>query len=122
MRLIYIKYFHYYLTVPRYRKFGNDIITCLYNLGHKNRIVDSQSCFRACTRELLDKIGIEERGFGFSTEVLVKARARGFKIVEVPITCVYHKEFSWNSHMNPLKHGLGVAWATVKWRIREELL
>ena len=107
---------------PRYRKFGNDVIAWVYNLGHKSRVVDSQSCFRACTRRLLSRISIEERGFGFSTEVLIKARAQGFRIVEVPITCVYHKEFSWNSHMNPLKHGLSVVWSTIKWRLKEELL
>ena len=106
-------------TIARYRKFGNDVITWLYNFGRRQKVSDSQSCFRAFTRELLDSVDIEERGFGFSTEVLVKARARGFRIVEVPITCVYSRR---SSSSNSVIHGLSVAWATIKWRIREELL
>ena len=108
--------------IARYRKFGIDVITWLYNVGRKTKISDSQSCFRAYTRELLESINIEERGFGFSTEVLIKARAKSFRIVEVPITCVYHEEFAQNSSLNPVVHGLGVAWVTIKWRIKEELL
>ena len=108
--------------IARYRKFGIDVITFLYNFGRRQKVVDSQSCFRAFTRGLLDSVNIEERGFGFSTEVLIKARARGYKIVEVPITCVYHKEYAQNSSSNPVIHGLSVAWATIKWRIKEELL
>jgi len=108
--------------IARYRKFGIDVITFLYNFGRRQKVVDSQSCFRAFTRGLLDSVNIEERGFGFSTEFLIKARARGYKIVEVPITCVYHKEYAQNSSSNPVIHGLSVAWATIKWRIKEELL
>jgi len=104
-------------SLPKYRKFGNDVITFLYNFGHAQKVLDSQSCFRAFTHKLLSEIDIEEKGFGFSTEVLIKARDRGFRIIEVPITCIEN-----NRHSNPLRQGLSVVWATIKWRIREELL
>lgn len=104
--------------ITGYRKFGIDVITWLYNFGHKTKVVDTQSGFRAYTRRLLDILTIEERGFGFSTEVLIKARTRGFKILEVPITCVYHVR---GSNMNSIQHGLGVALVTIRWRLREEL-
>lgn len=105
-------------NAPRYRKFGIDVITWLYNVGDKQKITDSQSCLRAYKREVLEVINLEECGFGLSTEVLIKARAYGFRIKEVPISCIYHKEFSMNSSMNPIKHGLGVALCTIKWRLR----
>ena len=34
-------------NIPRYRKFGIDVITWLYNFGSKMKVSDSQSCFRA---------------------------------------------------------------------------
>jgi len=107
--------------MPRYRKFDIDALTWLYNVGSERKIVDGQCCFRAYSRQLLETIVIEEDGFGFSTEVLVKARASGFRIKEVPVDCIYHKEFRLNSTMNPILQGLKVAWATVKWRVKVEL-
>ncbi len=108
--------------MPRYRRFGNDIITWLYNFGRKTKVMDTQSCFRAYSRKLLESIDIEERGFGFSTEVLIKTRAKGFKIFETPISCVYHDNYARNSSMNPIMHGLRVALVTIKWRLKIELL
>jgi len=104
--------------VPRYRKVGIDIITWLYNTGHKKKITDGQCCFRAYRSSLLQAIDIEEKGFNFSVEVLVKARKLGLRIVEVPVSCIYHKEFKVNSSMNPIQQGLSVSMAVIKWRLR----
>jgi len=104
-------------SCPTYRKFGIDVITWLYNTGHK-KITDAQSCFRAYNRKSLDLLEIEEDGFSYSTEILIKARKLGLRIMEVAVSRVYHKEYSRNSTLNPLRHGLGVALDTVKWRYR----
>ena len=108
--------------IPKYRKFGIDVITALYNIGKKQQITDGQSCLRAFTRDVAKNIKITENGFGFSTEFIIKARAHGYRIMEVPITCIYHKTHAENSTLNPVRHGLGVAFKTLKWRIKEELL
>jgi len=102
-------------NVPRYRKFGIDVITFLYNLGSKVKVSDSQSGFRAHSRRLLEAVNITEKGFGFSVEVLIQARKKGFTIREVPISCIYHSQ---GSSLNPLSHGLGVACNVVKLRVR----
>jgi len=99
----------------RYRKFGIDVITWLFNVGSKVKISDSQCCFRAHSRRLLDNIDITENGFGFSVEVLIKARKMGLTITEIPISCVYHSQ---GSSMNPITHGLGVALNVIKHRIK----
>jgi glycosyltransferase involved in cell wall biosynthesis len=102
-------------NMQRYRKFGIDVITWLYNFGSKAKISDSQCCFRAHSRKLLDIMDITENGFGFSVEVLVKARKKGLTITEVPISCVYHSQ---GSSLNPIAHGLGVACDVVKHRLK----
>ena len=105
-------------AVPRYRKFGIDIITSLYNMGHKVKIADAQSGFRAYSRKALDVINISYPGFEFSVQSLVQVRKHGLRILEVPISCIYH---DYGSSQNPLTHGLSVAWAVVKIRITEDL-
>jgi glycosyltransferase involved in cell wall biosynthesis len=101
--------------IPRYRKFGIDVITWLYNLGSNVKVVDAQSCYRGYNRKALDSLRITERGFGFSVELLVQAREKGLVIKEVPITCIYHPA----SHsMNPVAHGVGVALMVVKHRLK----
>ncbi len=105
--------------VPRFRKLGIDIITWLYNYGVRSKIVDGQSCFRAYSRDALRSIlPVEESGFAFSVEMLVKARKKGLRIKEVPIQCIYHRDRSMNSSLNPVLHGVGVALGVVKWRLR----
>ena len=104
--------------IPAYRRLGIWVITELYNLGSKHRIRDAQSCFRAYSQKVLESIEITEDGFAFSVEVLIKARKRGFRITEVPITCFYHENYSDNSTLNPIRHGLSVALATIKWRLK----
>ncbi len=101
--------------VPRYRKFGIDIITWLYNFAAKVKVSDAQSCYRAYSKKALSTLNITENGFGFSVQVLIQARKKGLVITEVPIYCVYHA----GSHsLNPVVHGLGVAFCVIKLRLK----
>ncbi len=101
-------------NVARYRKFGIDVITFLYNFGGRERITDAQSCFRAYGEKSLEELQIREAGFGFSVETLVQARRAGLRIREASISCLYHEQ----SHSaNPVLHGLGVALMVLKHRM-----
>ncbi len=105
--------------IARYRKFGIDVITFLYNVGAKEKVVDAQSCYRGYTRKALDCLRVTEDGFGFSVELLVQGRKAGLRTVEVPISCIYHDA----SHsLNPVIHGVGVALMVVKHRVKIGLL
>jgi len=106
--------------MPKYRKFGIDVITFLCNFGSKVTVSDSQCCFRVQNRRLIETVNITEAGFGFSVQVLIQTRRMGFTIKEVPISCIYH---SHGSSLNPVTHGLGVAFDVIKHRLlgREHL-
>jgi glycosyltransferase involved in cell wall biosynthesis len=97
-----------------YRKFGIDVINWLYNVGAKVKVSDSQSGFRAHSRKLFDTVAITENGFGFSVQVLIQARNKGLRVKEVPISCIYHPN---GSTLNPIIHGLSVAWSVIKLRL-----
>ena len=105
------------IIAPRYRTVGIKVINLAYNVGH-TPISDSQSGFRAFTKRVADACVMVERGFAFSTEFLIKARKSGFRIMEVPVRCIYHKNGRDHS-LNPIVHGLSVVVKTIVWRIRE---
>jgi len=104
-------------NVPAYRKFGIWMITFAYNFGAKFKVRDSQCGLRAFRANVLKDMNLQENGFGYSTEMLVKARATGFKIIEIPTVVHYHQDFKMNSSLNPVIHGLDVLFMTLKWRI-----
>jgi glycosyltransferase involved in cell wall biosynthesis len=108
-------------NVPAYRKFGIWCITFAYNFLGKFKVKDSQCGLRAFKAEVLKAMDLQENGFGYSTEMLVKARARGYKIIEIPTIVHYHEDFKENSSMNPVIHGFKVLMCTVAWRIKCEV-
>lgn len=110
--------YQYNVPVPVYRKLGISIITWLYNVLHKAKLEDSQCCFRAYNYKALNSLMIEEDGFGFSTELLIKARKLKLRVIEVPVSCIYHRDRKNNSTLNPIKHGIIVAWKTLYWRLK----
>ncbi len=98
-------------NLPKYRKFGIKTITSLTNTVTGSNISDAQSGFRAYSKKVLNEISPTESGMGISTEILIKASKKQFKISEVPITISYEN----NSHsQEPISHGASVILSTVK--------
>ena len=103
------------LKIPRYRRFGIKVITFLFNFGAKVKIHDTQSGFRAYSKQALNVISVTETGMSISVETLIKARAAGLEIREVAISCLYHPD---GSTKNPVIHGLGVALSVIRLRLK----
>jgi len=75
-------------NMPKYRKVGIKAITKLTNTSLKKKVTDSQSGFRAYNKRVLSEISPSEYGMGVSSEILIKASKKGFKIAEVPIKLI----------------------------------
>jgi glycosyltransferase involved in cell wall biosynthesis len=97
--------------IPNYRKLGIKIITQVTNSSIKTKLTDSQSGFRAYSRQVLSEISLSEIGMGISTEILIKASSKGLRITEVPITILYSGNTSTH---NPVSHGASVLFSTIK--------
>ena len=97
--------------VPSYRKLGIKVITKVTNSSIKENITDSQSGFRAYNKKILEELTPSEHGMGISTEILIKANSKGFKIGEVPIKILYTENSSTH---NPVSHGASVLISTIK--------
>jgi len=101
--------------VPRYRKFGIDVITWLYNAGSPVKVTDAQSGFRAYSKKSLELLlPLQREGMSISMEIIIKARKLGLRIGEAPITCLY---IDGSSTLNPVVHGVSVAMSTVVQRM-----
>ena len=98
--------------VPQYRKVGIKVITKITNASIKEQITDSQSGFRAYSKKVVDELNPSELGMGISTEILIKASAKNFKITEVPIKILYSGDTSTH---NPISHGSSVILSTIKY-------
>ena len=97
--------------VPRYRKAGIKLITKITNATIKKQLTDSQSGFRAYSKKVLNELNPSELGMGISTEILIKASAKNFRISEVPIKIIYNGDTSTH---NPISHGSSVLFSTIK--------
>ena len=97
--------------VPRYRKVGIEVITKITNATMKKQLTDSQSGFRAYSKNVLNELNPSDLGMGISTEILIKASSKNFRISEVPIKIIYSGDTSTH---NPISHGSSVILSTIK--------
>ena len=98
--------------VPKYRKVGINVLTKITNATIKKQLTDSQSGFRAYSKKVLNELNPSELGMGISTEILIKASAKNFRISEVPIKITYNGDTSTH---NPISHGSSVLLSTIKY-------
>ena len=98
--------------VPQYRKVGIKVITKITNASIKNKLTDSQSGFRAYSKKVLTELNPSDAGMGISTEILIKASSKNFRISEVPIKITYSGDTSTH---NPISQGSSVIISTIKY-------
>ena len=95
-----------------YRKTGIKIITSAANYGTNFKVSDSQSGFRAYSKDAIDAIHPTEQGMSVSTEILLKISNKGLSIAEVPITISYDGD---TSEQHSIPHGVSVLMNTLKY-------
>ena len=66
------------------QQFGNGLATSLINLGWRQSYGDLGP-LRLIRRDLLEKIDMQDRGFGWTIEMQVRAAEEGAVIVELPV-------------------------------------
>ncbi len=95
-----------------YRKTGIKIITSASNYGTNFKVTDSQSGFRAYSKDAIDAIHPTEQGMAVSTEILLKISNKGLSLAEVPITISYDGD---TSEQHSVPHGVSVLMNTLKY-------
>ena len=102
-------------AMPRYRAFGINVITFLFNIASRKKVSDAQSGYRAYSKRVFEDLVLTEKGMGISIETLEKAIKKGADITEVPISCFYvQSRLNWEA----IKHGLSVALSVIRIRFK----
>jgi len=94
---------------------GNNMLTTLSNMATNLNLTDMETCYKVFRREVLEKIRLEEKRFGFEPEITAKVSKLDVRIYEVPIS--YHgrtyaegKKINW-------KDGVRALWCIVKYNL-----
>jgi len=90
--------------MPFIRLFTNLFTSWLISMIAGKKINDVQSGFRYLSYDVLKNIKLETKNFDTEPEILLKASWMDYKIINIPISTIYHKDFV--SHVNPFKDTL----------------
>jgi glycosyltransferase involved in cell wall biosynthesis len=65
---------------------GNRLLTTVSNMFTNLNLTDMETCYKACRREVIQSITIEEDRFGFEPEFTAKVARGGWRVYEVGIS------------------------------------
>lgn len=77
--------------MPLYKKIGNTILSEFTSLACGATVTDSQSGFRAFTRQVGEMIAYTSTDYRWASEMLILLSKKGVRIMDVPIKTVYFR-------------------------------
>ncbi|BAW31306.1 MAG TPA: glycosyltransferase family 2 protein [Methanothermobacter sp.] len=98
-------------NTPFYRRVGQKILDKATNISTRLEITDTQSGFRAFSKDSIPYFRFKENGFAIESEMLSDAAESNLKIVEVEIGVTYDVE---GSTKHPISHGASVLYRIVR--------
>ncbi len=106
--------------MPFNRKLLSRVLNRFFALGLGLPVRDMSSGFRLYRAEVLAGLGLEGRNFDILEEVLVKAYAAGWSVVEIPFT--YYPRDAGSSHARVVAFGLDLLRAFARlWGLRSSI-
>jgi glycosyltransferase involved in cell wall biosynthesis len=94
---------------------GNQIITTLSNMLTDLNLSDMETGYKVFRSEVLKKIKIESRRFGFEPEITAKIAKMGCRVYEVPIS-YWGRDYSEGKKIN-WKDGLAAIYWIIKFNL-----
>ena len=91
-------------SMPKMNHFGNRMITSMYNIIYGQNVSDTQTGFRAMTKEAISNMQLSSDGMGLATVFLTEAAKNDLRITEFPSVYKSRDEES-RTKMNRIKAG-----------------
>jgi glycosyltransferase involved in cell wall biosynthesis len=85
---------------------GNKIITFCFDFCYSQFLSDSQSGFRAFSREKFESVKTKETDMAFATEMLIRFAQEGYVMLEIPST--YKHRCYGKTKLKPFKSGIQI--------------
>lgn len=76
-------------AMPLYKVFGNNVLNIITFIFFRVWVSDSQSGYKAFSRQALNKIQLKTSGYEFCSEIIGELKTRKLRFQEVPITTIY---------------------------------
>ena len=93
---------------------GNILLSLITTLLYGRYITDMETGYKVFTKDVIDNITLNAKGFEFEPEITVKILKKGYKIIEVPIS---YKSRSFNEGKKiTWKDGVKALWYLIKYR------
>jgi glycosyltransferase involved in cell wall biosynthesis len=90
--------------IPFYRPWGQLVLMVCSRILARKRYSDPECGFRALSRNAMEAMKFEKKGFFVESEMIYLAEKNGLRVAEIPITEIYTED---GSTLNPFKHGFG---------------
>jgi len=118
-------YEEYRKEMPRFRFFGNSILTFLTKIASGYwKTMDPQNGYTAISHYALDNVRIEEmyEYYGYCNDLLIKLNANGIRIADVAMPAVYGNETSGIDYPEYIQKVSGMLLRNFLWRLKTKYL
>jgi glycosyltransferase involved in cell wall biosynthesis len=92
---------------------GNRLLTLMSNVFSNLNLTDMETCYKAMTREVVDRLDIESKRFGIEPEITCKVARLRARIFEVPIS--YHGRTYDEGKKIGLKDAFQAVWTILRY-------
>lgn len=105
--------------MPLYKYISNRFLTLLQNLLISAKLSEYHTGYRAFSREVLERLPLEENedDFAFDNEMIAQAHYFGFRIGELSCPTRYAPESSSISFARSVRYGIGVVRTSIFFRL-----
>lgn len=94
-------------------RLANKGLTMFSNLFTHQKLTDMETCYKAFRRDIIQKVDIEEKRFGFEPEITAKISDMRIRIKEVPIS--YYPRTNEEGKKIGFKDGLRAIYCIIKY-------
>ncbi|MEC8726301.1 MAG: glycosyltransferase family 2 protein, partial [Pseudomonadota bacterium] len=98
-----------------WHKFGNRVLTFIFNILNNTTFTDIYSCYLMYRRDLVDPTSLKSMGWDQHAEILSIAVHNSKAFYEVPVS--YHGRGYDEGKKIRAQHGIGVIWTIIRKRI-----
>ena len=98
-----------------WHKFGNRLLTFIFNILNNTTFTDIYSCYLMYRRDLVNPEKLKAMGWDQQAEILSAAIHNGRAFYEVPVS--YHGRSYDEGKKIRAQHGIGVIWTIIKNRV-----
>ena len=102
--------------MPLVPRTGNQLIQTFSKLLFNIKIRDTQSGFKAFTREAYEKIKWESMGYSVESEMIARTGKHRLRFRQIPIETIYRDEYKGTTFVDGIKIVLNM----IRWKLSAE--